>query len=395
MSYCLNPGCLQPQNTYNEKFCVSCGNRLLLKERYRAIKPIGHGGFGRTFLAVDEDKPSQPQCVIKQLHPQAQGTSTLEKAVQLFTQEAMRLDELGKHPQIPELLAYFIQDDRHYLVQEFIRGNNLAQELQESGIFQEELIIQLLLDLLPVLQFCHSKQVIHRDIKPENIIQRVSYFNQGNNRVKQVLADKGNLVLVDFGASKVATSTALNRTGTSIGSPEYVAPEQIRGKAIFASDIYSLGVTCIFLLTGKSPFDLFDIHNAVWVWQQYAKSPVSEGLCNILDKMLESIPVNRYQTVEQVINDINLLSTAPRKPVVISNSNNSNNSNNSFSATSKPVSSQVDIELEEIKTQFLSGNQNTNNSANKSINKNSQSLKKDKIDTELDEIKSKFLGNGE
>ncbi|MEM7725048.1 MAG: serine/threonine-protein kinase [Cyanobacteria bacterium P01_A01_bin.45] len=399
MSYCLNPRCLEPQNTHNENFCVSCGSKLLLKERYRAIRPIGHGGFGRTFLAVDEDKPSQPQCVIKQLHPQSQGTSTLNKALQLFTQEAMRLDELGKHPQIPELLAYFTQDDRHYLLQEFIRGNNLAEELKQSGIFQEELIIELLLDLLPVLQFCHSKQVIHRDIKPENIIQRVSYSHSGNNQVKKLLTGKGNLVLVDFGASKVATSTALNRTGTSIGSPEYVAPEQIRGKAIFASDIYSLGVTCIFLLTGKSPFDLFDVNNAVWIWQQYAQYPISKSLCNILDKMLETIPARRYQTVEQVINDINSLSSSSKKSII------SPDPKKSSTPISKAVSSQVDIELEEIKTQFLNGksnknkhkkqNRNHNNSANQSTNSGSQNLKKDKIDTELDEIRSKFLENKE
>src|SRR5919199_1023481 len=154
MSYCLTPNCPTPQNPQGTNFCLSCGSKLLLKERYRAIKPIGQGGFGRTFLAVDEDKPSKPRCVIKQFYPQAQGTSTVQKAVELFTQEAMRLDELGRHPQIPELLAYFTQDDRQYLVQEFIDGLNLAQELEQKGAFNETQIRQLLNDLLPVLQFC-------------------------------------------------------------------------------------------------------------------------------------------------------------------------------------------------------------------------------------------------
>jgi serine/threonine protein kinase len=254
MSYCLNPTCPNPQNPNDTKFCITCGTKLLLKERYRAIKPIGQGGFGRTFLAVDEDKPSKPPCVIKQFYPQAQGTSTVQKAVELFNQEAVRLDELGKHPQIPELLAYFTQDDRQYLVQEFIDGQNLAEELSKVGAFNETQILQLLNDLLPVLQFVHNHQVIHRDIKPENIIRR---------------SRDTRLVIVDFGASKFATGAALLKTGTSIGSPEYVAPEQARGKATFVSDIYSLGVTCIQLLTQMSPFDLYDINEDAWVWRQF------------------------------------------------------------------------------------------------------------------------------
>jgi serine/threonine protein kinase len=247
MSYCLNPHCSKPENPNDVKFCLTCGTKLLLKERYGAIKPIGQGGFGRTSLAVDEDKPSKPACVIKLFYPQAQGTNTVQKAAELFNQEAIQLDNLGQHPQIPALLSYCTQDDRQYLVQEFINGLNLAQELAQNGAFNESKIRQLLIDLLSVLQFCYSKEVIHRDIKPENIIRRRS-----DNR----------LVIVDFGAAKSATGTVLNHTGTSIGSPEYVAPEQMRGRAVFASDVYSLGVTCINLLTARSPFDSYDTHHA-------------------------------------------------------------------------------------------------------------------------------------
>ncbi|YAF96536.1 MAG: protein kinase [Nodularia sp. CChRGM 3473] len=369
MSYCLNPHCSQPRNPHNVKFCLSCGAKLLLKERYRAIKPIGQGGFGRTFLAVDEDKPSKPHCVIKQFYTQAQGTNTVQKAIELFTQEAVQLDELGKHPQIPELLAYFTQDDRQYLVQEFIKGQNLAQELAQKGAFSETQIWQLLNDLLPVLQFCHAKQVIHRDIKPENIILRES---QGEALRKSVL--------VDFGASKSATGNALNKTGTSIGTPEYVAPEQIRGRAIFASDIYSLGATCINLLTQRSPFDSYDINNDTWIWQQYLQTPVSHQLSRILDKMLVSIPVRRYQRVEEVIQDLNQQSQVVATPAI----------------TAKPITqlplrsaSQIDLELEEMKTQFLGGSKPQNNPAQtpKSTSHPSE------IDLELEELRAKYLGN--
>jgi Ca-activated chloride channel homolog len=288
--YCLNPACQHPENESDDLACKSCGSTLLLQERYRAIKPIGQGGFGRTFLCVDESTPSQRRCVIKQFFPQQQGTNNLQKATELFRQEAQRLEVLGKHPQISELLTYFEQDDHQYLVQEFIDGENLAQELAQNGPFNETQIRQLLESLLPVLQFVHSHQMIHRDIKPENIIRR----RRG-----------GQLILVDFGAAKYTTETMLGRTGTVIGSAAYTAPEQVKGKAIFASDLYSLGVTCIHLLTQIPPFDLSDTSEDIWVWRHYLRRPISQELGRILDKMLESATKRRYQSVEEVLNDLN------------------------------------------------------------------------------------------
>ena len=391
MSYCLNPNCPNPQNTNSEKFCLSCGYKLLLKQRYRAIKPIGQGGFSRTFLARDEDKPSLPDCVIKQFYPQAQGTSTLAKAIELFNQEAMRLDELGKHRQIPELLAYFTQDDRQYLIQEFIDGLNLAQELAQNGVYSETQIQQLLNELLRILQFCHQKQIIHRDIKPENIIRR-------QNPAKL----RGQIVLVDFGASKVVTQNSMHQTGTSIGSPEYVAPEQIRGRAIYASDIYSLGVTCIHLLTGRSPFDLYDINNDAWLWRDYLQASINQDLSRILDKMLATIPARRYQTADEVLKDLNSL------PTLISHTGNVVKG---FQTPSKsipptivsPSPSQIDKELEEIKTMFMQGNKsnqplggsqnNQNQNSTSSSQNTQQSAKNSKIDDELEEMRKKYGGN--
>ncbi len=291
MSQCLNPDCLR-QNPTSPKFCSSCGTQLLLGDRYRAIKIIGQGGFGRTFLAVDEQKPSKPRCVIKQFFPQAQGTDNTEKAAQLFEQEAVRLDELGHHDQIPALLAYLTQERRQYLVQEFVDGQNLAQELKElSSGFKESQIRELLNDLLPVLEFIHKGQVIHRDIKPENIIRRIR-----DNKV----------VLLDFGAAKFATGTALARTGTIIGSAEFLAPEQGRGKAVFASDLYSLGVTCIHLITQISPFDLFDINEDAWVWRQFlVNNPVSDNLGEILDKLIQNAVNKRYKSATEVLQALN------------------------------------------------------------------------------------------
>ncbi|PHM09620.1 serine/threonine-protein kinase, partial [Nostoc sp. 'Peltigera malacea cyanobiont' DB3992] len=253
MSYCTNIDCLRPQNSDSSRFCNSCGQELLLKQRYRPLAVIGSGGFGRTFLAIDEHLPDQPKCAVKQLCFQKENTEIWHKAVNLFHQEALHLNEL-EHSQIPKLLAHFEQNQKFYIVEELVDGQTLAQELQKQGVFQEPQIWEILKSLLLTLQFIHSRQVIHRDIKPENIMRR---------------SGRGDLVLIDFGVAKLANNAKQLRTGTIVGSPEYVAPEQMRGKALPASDLYSLGVTCIYLLTDVSPFDLFDIANDRWVWQEY------------------------------------------------------------------------------------------------------------------------------
>ncbi len=396
MSYCLNPNCQKPQNPDTIQSCRNCGAKLLLKDRYRPIKPIAQGGFGRTFLAIDEDKPSRPRCVIKQFLPNSQSSRHVKKAADLFEQEALRLEELGSHPQIPALLAHFSQDRHQYLVQEYINGKTLSELLQEQGPFSEPQIWEVLISLLPVLEFVHSHGVIHRDVKPSNIIltsggkagrgranpvdwagmlqalsvetaqgfrdvlnrqQRFSEFlSQGlakpprnmdladYGRWQQIatlfssypdltysqrqflVADasrllyemrrkyglksgkalSGQMVLVDFGAAKAAVGTALIRTGTAIGSPEYLAPEQARGRAVFASDLYSLGVTCIHLLTGRSPFDLFDTSQNAWVWRNFLASPVSKRLGRVLDRMLEPGLSQRYQSAAEVLKDLEI-----------------------------------------------------------------------------------------
>ncbi len=170
MSFCLNPACRQPQNADDAELCAHCGAVLLLRKRYRAIAPLGHGGFGRTFLAIDEKRKAKPRCVIKQFLPVSQTPAHLKKAKALFKAEATRLKELGHHPQIPSLLAHINQDDQQYLVQEFIDGKNLEQELHSQGAFTEEQVRHVLTSLLPVLDFIHAQDVIHRDIKPANIL---------------------------------------------------------------------------------------------------------------------------------------------------------------------------------------------------------------------------------
>lgn len=292
MSYCLNPQCQKPQNPPKNRFCQNCGAKLTLKERYIAMKLIGQGGFGRTFLAFDLDIPSQPPCVIKQFLPDILNPSEIDKAKQLFEQEAQQLDKLGEHPQIPKLLAHVEQENHLYLIQEFIDGQNLATELAQNGSFSETEIKQILESLLPVLEFIHKHNVIHRDIKPENIIRRKS---------------DSQLVLVDFGAAKLATKTLLAKTGTIIGTPGYTAPEQALGKPTFASDIYSLGVTCLHLLTQIDTLELFDPNENDWVWQDYLTTPVSLQLQHILNKMVVMALKKRYQYPQEILKDLTLV----------------------------------------------------------------------------------------
>lgn len=298
---CLNPDCSNPLNPDGEKFCLSCSAPLvvLLRNRFRVIRVLSdEGGFGRTYIAEDIDKLNE-LCVIKQLAPKAEGSWALKKAIELFQKEAKRLQELGEHPQIPTLLAYFEQDSYLYLVQQFIDGQNLLRELDSrrrgktnQSPYSEAEIQQILLNLLPVLKFVHEHGVIHRDIKPQNIMLRKS-----DQRIN----------LIDFGSSKQFTVRVQSKTGTSIGSHGYSPIEQIRdGVAYPASDLFSLGATCFHLLTGISPFQLWTEHGYAWVncWQQYLKTPISNEFNQILNKLLKKDLHQRYQSADEVLRDL-------------------------------------------------------------------------------------------
>ena len=303
MIYCLNPDCKQPINIDQAIHCDSCGRKLtpLLRGRYRTVRALGQGGFGKTFLAVDEDR-LKARCVIKQFSPQLKSLKALEKAVQLFEQEAMRLNELGEHPHIPSLLAYFEHDQRLYLVQQFIEGETLGQELARRGCFSEQKIREVLAGLLPILKFVHDRNVIHRDITPANIIRR-----KLDNR----------LVLIDFGVAKVLQEggSEIAAPGTRIGTEGYAPMEQLRsGRAFPASDLYSLGATCLYLMTQTKPEELYDPVHGHWLWRsKLAEKGVvlTEGLGKILDRMLKDLVSERYQSVAEVMHDLRLVLSQP------------------------------------------------------------------------------------
>lgn len=294
MICCLNPECSNPQNPDGYTICQTCDTPLvaLLRNRFRVMGVLSdEGGFGRTYLAEDTDKLNE-LCVVKQLAPKFQGTWSQKKAIQLFSQEAKRLKELGEHPQIPTLIAYFEQNNCLYLVQQFINGQNLFNELKCRKIYRDWDIQAILLDLLPIIKFIHEHDIIHRDIKPENIIRRKC---------------DGRLTLIDFGSAKHLTTRMKTEHGTCIGSHGYSPIEQIRdGKAYPASDLFSLGATCFHLLTGISPFQLWMEYGYGWVsnWQRYLRSPLSRELTEIMDKLLQKESQDRYQSADEVIKDL-------------------------------------------------------------------------------------------
>ncbi|BAY30722.1 protein kinase [Nostoc carneum NIES-2107] len=295
MICCLNSSCHNPPNPEGTEFCSNCGVPLVVLRHYRPIRVIGSGGFGKTYLAEDVEKFNE-LCVIKQFAPQIQGTGALQKATELFEQEARRLQQLGEHPQIPTLLAYFEQDQRLYLVQQFIDGENLLDELQQEGTFNEQKIRELLLELLNILTTVHQQKVIHRDIKPQNILRRKSSNT------------KGNIILIDFGASKQLSETVITQQGTTIGSFGYAPLEQMQDGQVYpASDLYSLGATCFHLLTGVAPWELWKQQGYGWItnWRQHSQQSVSPQLAMILDKLLQPNYEERYQSAAAVLQDIN------------------------------------------------------------------------------------------
>ncbi|WP_375511608.1 pentapeptide repeat-containing protein [uncultured Nostoc sp.] len=292
MSYCLNPTCPNPENLVYSQRCRSCGSQLLLRDRYQVIKPLGQGGFGATFLANDQGLPGEPSCVIKQLRPSGSAPHVLQMARELFEREAKTLGKIGNHPQVPRLLDYFEDHEQFYLVQEYISGDTLQQEVKLNGILSETGVKQFLSEILPLLQYIHDQKVIHRDIKPANLIRRTQ---------------DARMVLIDFGAVKNQISQgAVNQSGQTaltayaIGTPGFAPPEQMAMRPVYASDIYALGVTCIYLLTSKTPKDLdYNPNTGEMMWEQLVQ--VSDHLSNVLRKMLEVSVRNRYQSATEVL----------------------------------------------------------------------------------------------
>ncbi|QZZ21872.1 ABC transporter substrate-binding protein [Leptothermofonsia sichuanensis E412] len=273
----------------------------LLGARYKVIEILGSGGFGHTYIAEDTQRPGNPRCVLKHLTFASPNTAILDQVRRLFRAEAETLEKLGKHDQIPQLLAYFEENREFYLVQEFIEGRSLSQEFADGIRFNESQVIALLEDVLAVLVFVHSQGVIHRDIKPENLIRR---------------HQDGKLVLIDFGAVKTISNTVAEAIGeTSLSVPIYTsgygASEQCLGKPRFSSDLYSLGMVAIQALTGLRPSQIpQDFNTSEVIWRDQVE--VSDALAAFLDRMVAYHFLHRYQTASEALQALRqIISGAP------------------------------------------------------------------------------------
>lgn len=308
--YCTRPHCPRPLNyfadldettvirTVQQKYCTSCGMPLILAGRYIPTKVLGRGGFGAAFFARDRYTPTMRSCVVKQFLPSTSLSPTqLKLAQDLFEREAVVLEEVGyQHDQIPNLYAYFPvivessppgrQEQYFYLVQEYINGENLEQELVQKGQFSESDALFILSSILKVLDFVHNQGIIHRDIKPSNIMRDKS----------------GKLFLLDFGAVKLVTNSPVGKTGASTGiySMGFAPPEQMSGGQVFPStDLYALAVTIIILLTAKDVTELFDSYTNQWKWQNFVTT--SPTLTSVLNRMLLPAANQRFQSATDVL----------------------------------------------------------------------------------------------
>ncbi|MEH2248996.1 serine/threonine protein kinase [Nostoc sp.] len=261
----------------------------LLDHRYQVIRVLAMGGFGQTYIAQDTRRPGNPICVVKHLKP---GTDprVFDTAKRLFNSEAETLEKLGNHDQIPRLLAYFDENQEFYLVQEYIEGHTLAEELIPGKRWSERQVVQLLQEVLQILEFVHRQGVIHRDIKPDNIIRRAS---------------DNKLVLVDFGAVKQLRTQLVTVGGQPsatvvIGTPGYMPTEQGQGKPRPNSDIYSLGIIAIQALTGLSATQLQeDPETGEIIWQPSVT--VNYRLAAVLSKILHYHFKDRYQSATEAL----------------------------------------------------------------------------------------------
>lgn len=278
----------------------------LLAGHYKVLQVLGEGGFGQTYIVEDIHLPGHPQCVLKHLQPPSKDSQSLQVTRKLFQKEAETLQQLGTHEQIPRLLAYFEENQEFYLIQEYICGHLLKDELLPGESWIESQVIEMLIEILKILEVVHGHGVIHRDIKPDNIIRRKA---------------DGKLVLIDFGAIKqlrnqTAIASGGQRMTFAIGTPGYMPSEQTRRLPRSSSDIYALGMVGIQALTGINPRELLDDPETGEVLWQHIK-PISPGLIKVIEKMTRYHFKDRYQTASEALQALQELADLVEAPTVV------------------------------------------------------------------------------
>lgn len=301
MSLCINPQCQKPNNSSTLLFCQNCGSELLLDGRYRAIRQMGGGGFGKTYEVLDRHSQSQVLKVLIRNYP---------KYVELFQQEAHILSTLNHYgiPKVEEdgYFTYYPRDEEeplHCLVMEKIEGLNLQEYIQQrdNRPISQKRVLQWLAELAAILEQVHNHNFFHRDIKPANIMLRVD----------------GRLVLIDFGTVRQVTDTYLQKQAagliTGVFSTGYTPLEQIKGQAVQQSDFYALGGTMIFLLTAQNPSDFYDPDTDKIYWRQAVQN-ILPRFATLIDHLMATLPSQRPQTARDILTEI--ASIDPHLPAV-------------------------------------------------------------------------------
>jgi WD40 repeat protein/serine/threonine protein kinase len=266
----------------------------LLDGRYQIIEVIETGEFGQTYLAKDIRRPGEPQCFVKHLRPGTSEPKLINTTRRLFQKEAEVLEKLGQHDQIPQLFAYFEENEEFFLVESFVAGHSLSTEILPGKPLTEDKVILLLKELLEILVFVHGQGVIHRDIKPGNLIRRYS---------------DNKLVLIDFGSVKeIHIAQRQAPVTVRIGTLEYMPIEQFQYNPQLNSDIYALGMIGVQAMTGLPAYDLpklRDLKNSnkgEIIWRHLAVC--SQGLADVLDNMVRYDFRERYQSAAEALADL-------------------------------------------------------------------------------------------
>ncbi|MDM9383234.1 FHA domain-containing serine/threonine-protein kinase [Chlorogloeopsis sp. ULAP01] len=277
--------CTHEGNSPNNLFCVHCGQPISVQQtirKYQVLRTLGQGGMGTTYLAWDKtgEIAGHPQLlVLKQMNA---DMAKIAKARELFEREAHTLKSLH-HPGIPLYYDFFVEGGKKYLAMELVHGQDLEKLILLKGPVIPSVAIAWMIQTCDILDYLHSQDppLIHRDIKPANLMVRNS-----NNRI----------VVLDFGAVKEIGTTP----GTRIGAEGYCAPEQERGQPVTQSDLYAIGPTLIFLLTGENPFKFYRQKGRNFRFDLTKVPTVTPKLREVIEHVTEPLPRDRYQTAKDL-----------------------------------------------------------------------------------------------
>lgn len=338
MSLCINPHCSKPDNPDNMLFCQGCGSELLLEGRYKVVKLLGSGGFGKTYEIKERNNTLKVLKILHNNHP---------KTIELFQREAEVLSLLN-YPGIPRVEpdGYFVyhprnsQEPLHCLVMEKIEGMDLYEYIKQRQYrpIDEKMALQWLKELTIILQQVHNQNFFHRDIKPPNIMLRA----------------EGGLALIDFGTARVVTDTYWQAQSqgqvTGVVSPGYTPPEQINGQAVHQSDFFALGRTFVYLLTAKDPNQYYNSQTDELLWRN-AVPNISPEFADFLDEMMARLPTQRPRNTEEILQRLSEIKPISFLPTLQSgiplNTNNPGNTNNpaNFNVIIPPTTTQADTPL--------------------------------------------------